>query len=74
RRFLDSDPAPSLDLRVPYTGGLTYLRATGLSLRYALASIAAHHWSHVGEIETLRSLRGHHRPEVGRGAWGRDLI
>jgi hypothetical protein len=73
RAFLDAEPAPSLDLRVPYTGGIPYLRATGLSLRHALVSIAAHHWMHVGEITTLRSLRGHY-VEASRGEWGRAFV
>ena len=72
RRFLDADPP--LDLRVPYTGAIAYLRTAGLSLRYALTSIAAHHWMHAGEIETVRSLRGNPRPDSGRGDWGRDFV
>ena len=74
RRFLDAEPPPDLDLRVPYDGAIPFLRTTGLSLRHALASVAAHHWMHAGEIETLRSLRGHPRPNAGRGDWGRDFL
>jgi hypothetical protein len=74
RRFLDAEPGPDLGLRVPYDGGVAYLRTTGLSLRYALLSIAAHHFIHGGEIETLRSLRRHPRHETGRGEWGRDFV
>jgi hypothetical protein len=74
RRFLDAEPAPALDLRVPYDGGVVFLRATGLSLRHALMSIAAHHFLHVGEIGTLRSLRGYPHPDTGRGDWGRDFL
>jgi hypothetical protein len=74
RRFLDAEPAPPLELRVPYDGAIPFLRATGLSLRYALISIAAHHFMHVGEIETLRSLRGCPRPESPRGEWGHDFV
>jgi hypothetical protein len=74
RRFLDAEPAPALDRRVPYDGAIVFLRATGLSLRHALMSIAAHHFMHVGEIGTLRSLRGWTLPEeAGRGDWGRDF-
>jgi hypothetical protein len=72
-RYLDAEPAPALDRRVRYDGAVAFLRATGLSLRYALISIAAHHFAHVGEIETLRSLRGYPRPEGPGGGWGRDF-
>ena len=70
RRYLDADPPPSLDLRVPYDGNVRYLRETGLTLRHALMAIAAHHFLHAGEIATLRSLRGHVIPEGGID-WGR---
>jgi hypothetical protein len=73
RRYLDAEPAPALDTRVPYDGAVPYLRTVGLSLRHALAAIAAHHWTHAGEIETLRSLRGHERQAAPRGEWGRDF-
>ena len=74
RRFLDAEPGPDLDLRVPYDGGVAHLRTTGLSLRHALMAIAAHHFLHVGEIETLRSLRGLRRHDTSRGEWGRDFV
>jgi hypothetical protein len=73
RRFLDAEPAPPLDLRVPYDGAIVFLREHGLSLRHALMSIAAHHFTHVGEIATLRSQRGHNLP-AGRGDWGRAFV
>jgi hypothetical protein len=57
---------------VPYDGGIAYLRATGLPLRFALMSIAAHHFQHVGEIVTVRSRLGH--VHVGVPDWGRALI
>jgi hypothetical protein len=74
RRYLEADPAPGVDLRVPYTGNIPFLRERGLSLRNALISIAAHHWMHAGEIETLRSLRGIPRPADARGEWGRAFV
>ena len=72
RRFLDSEPGPDLDRVIPYDGAIGYLHATGLPLRFALMSIAAHHFQHVGEIVTIRSRLGH----VLDGApdWGRALI
>lgn len=72
RRFLDSEPAPDLDCVIPYDGAITYLHSTGLPLRYALMSIAAHHFQHVGEIVTIRSRLGH--ALVGVQDWGRALI
>jgi hypothetical protein len=74
RRFLDREPAPELELRVPYDGAIVSLRATGLTLRYALVSIAAHHWIHAGEIGTLRSQRRHATPAIERGGWGRAFL
>jgi hypothetical protein len=59
---------------VPYTGGVVFLRETGLTLRHALVSIAAHHWIHAGEIETLRSTRGTRPLGGGRGDWGRAFV
>ena len=48
--------------RIAYTGSIEALRATGISPRYALMRIAAHHYFHIGEIVTARSALGH---EVG---------
>jgi hypothetical protein len=44
---------------VPYDGSLLALWATGLSLRYTLARIAAHHYVHIGEIAAKRDALGH---------------
>jgi hypothetical protein len=71
RRWLATNPP--LEPRVPYTGGIAFVREHGLSLRYALMSIAAHTWQHAGEIATLRSLRGNPVDET-RGDWGRSFI
>ena len=72
RKFLDSDSAPDLDRAIAYDGSIQDLRATGLTLRYALMRIAAHNLVHVGEIVTLRSQRGHIVGEFPD--WGRDLV
>ena len=71
RRFLDADPAPDLDRMIAYDGSLEDLRPIGLSLRYALMRISAHHFVHVGEIVTIRSQLGHAVGEFPD--WGRDL-
>src|SRR5439155_17396772 len=54
KRFLDSKPEPDLDRTIPYDGAIDYLHPIGLSLRYALMRVAAHHFVHVGEIVTIR--------------------
>ena len=45
--------------RFEYNGSIEALRATGISPRYALMRIAAHHYFHIGEIATARSALGH---------------
>ena len=70
RRFLE-DGTLDLDRVVPYDGSISYLRPVGLSLRYALMRIAAHHFVHVGEIATIRSRLGH---SVDFPEWGRILV
>jgi DinB superfamily len=72
RRFLDADPAPDLDRMIPYDGSIEDLRPVGLSLRYAIMRISAHHFVHVGEIVTIRSRLGHNVGEFPD--WGRDLV
>jgi hypothetical protein len=49
----------ALDHRVPYDGSFAPVRQTGLSLRYALLRISAHHYFHIGEIATKRARLGH---------------
>ena len=72
REFLDADPTPDLDRVIPYDGSIEALRPVGLTLRYALMRISAHHFVHVGEIVTIRSRLGH---TVGDFPdWGRDLV
>ena len=72
RKFLDAEPAPDLDRVIQYDGSIEDLRAVGLTLRYALMRISAHHFVHVGEIVTIRSQLGH---DVGDFPdWGSDLV
>ena len=71
RRFLDSQEA-DLDHVIPYDGSIAFLRPVGLSLRYALMRIAAHHFIHVGEIVAVRSRLGHVIQDVPD--WGRTLV
>ncbi len=68
RMLLDEVTDADLERVVPYTGSIAYLRPTGLQLRYALMRTAAHHFEHIGEIRTLRSLMGHRVSEAD--VWG----
>jgi hypothetical protein len=72
KRFLDAEPGPDLERMMPYDGGITYLHATGLPLRFALMSIDAHHFQHVAEIVTIRSRLGHLLTDAPE--WGRALL
>jgi hypothetical protein len=58
RTYLDSVAEEDLGLSVPYEGSLSHLRKTGLSLRYAILRVCAHHYFHIGEIAAKRSLLG----------------
>jgi hypothetical protein len=58
RRYLEGLNEGDLDLAVPYDGSLSPLRESGLSLRYALLRICAHHYFHIGEIATKRGALG----------------
>jgi hypothetical protein len=57
-RYLEGLSESELDLVIPYDGSLPYLHESGLSLRYALLRICAHHYFHIGEIATKRSALG----------------
>ena len=70
-RFFDTQE-PDLDRKIPYDGSIKYLRPVGLSLRYAIMRIAAHHFVHVGEIVTIRSGKDHVMEDFPE--WGRTLV
>lgn len=72
RRLLDAEPPPDLDRRIVYSGSIPALRSGGLTLRYALMRISAHHFMHAGEIETIRARLGHKVRESPD--WGLSLI
>jgi hypothetical protein len=59
RTYLQDLNDNDLDRNVPYDGSLAQLRDSGLSLRYALLRIAAHHYFHIGEIAAKRDRLGH---------------
>lgn len=58
RRYLEGLNESDLELVIPYDGSLSHLRESGLSLRYALLRICAHHYFHIGEIATKRGALG----------------
>ena len=72
RRFLDTKQDSDLGDVIPYTGSIAFLRPIGLPLGYALMRIAAHHFMHAGEIETIRSRLGHKVDDFPD--WGRALV
>ena len=72
REYLETLRPEDTDRVVPYTGGIDYLRPTGLKLSYALMRTATHHAQHTGEILTVRSLLGHRTEDSRR--WGEALM
>ena len=59
RPYLESIGEEQLEQRLPYTGSIESLRASGFSPRYAMMRIAAHHYFHAGEIVAARGTLGH---------------
>lgn len=59
RKYLRNLTESDLDLVIPYSGSLEGLREHGLSLRYALMRIAAHHYFHIGVIACQRDRLGY---------------
>jgi hypothetical protein len=59
RLYLQDCSDTDLDLTIPYDGSITSLRQRGISLRYAIMRNTAHHFVHIGEIETKRNRLGH---------------
>ena len=72
RGYLDRMGADDLERVVPYTGGIEYLRPTGLKLSYALFRTATHHFEHTGEVLTIRSLLRHEVEDTW--VWGEKLL
>ena len=71
-RFLDSKTDSDLDHVIPYDGSIVFLRPVGMSLRYAVMRITAHHFQHAGEVVTVRSRLGHEIDDFPD--WGRALV
>lgn len=72
RGYCDSLVRADLARTVSYDGSVSYLRSTGLNLEYALLRIAAHHYVHIGEMTTIRSLLG--APIDDNRDWGQRFL
>ena len=59
RHYLDALTEEALDVTHAYTGSMEPLRETGITPRYALMHIVAHHYVHIGEIASARTALGH---------------
>jgi DinB superfamily len=57
RGHLETLAEPDLHQTRPYQGRMPHLQGTSITLGYALARVAAHHYFHLGEIATVRSRR-----------------
>lgn len=57
RHYLNASPA--MDSLVPYSGSIELLRESGITLRYTILRMSAHHYFHIGEISTKRDRLGH---------------
>lgn len=59
RPYLESVTTADLDRIHAYEGSIAPLRETGLTLRYAISRVIAHHFFHLGEVATKRGRLGH---------------
>lgn len=59
RPYLESATRADLDRVHPYEGSIARLRETGITLRYAVSRVIAHHYFHLGEVATKRERLGH---------------
>lgn len=59
RPYLQSATAADLDVVHPYEGSIARVRETGLTLRYAVSRVIAHHYFHLGEVASKRDRLGH---------------
>ncbi len=56
RNYLDA--SPTKDLLVPYSGSIEPLWESGITLRYTILRMSAHHYFHIGEISAKRDRLG----------------
>lgn len=70
--FLATLTEADLARTVPYDGSIASLRPVGINLEYAVLRVAAHHFTHVGEIAAIRSAMGLPLPD--NREWGRMFL
>jgi hypothetical protein len=59
RPYLESATSGDLDRVYSYEGSIARLRETGLTLRFAVSRVIAHHYFHLGEVASKRERLGH---------------
>ena len=57
--YLESVTTADLDRVHSYAGSIAPLRDSGLTLRYAIGRVVAHHYFHLGEVASKRDRLGH---------------
>ncbi|MEX0781341.1 MAG: DinB family protein [Dehalococcoidia bacterium] len=72
RDFVATLTDVDLGRTVPYDGSIAGLRPTGINLEYALLRVAAHHFTHAGEIAAIRFAMGLAPPD--NREWGRLFL
>jgi hypothetical protein len=70
--YLASLTDADLSRTVEYDGSIASLRPTGINLEYALLRVAAHHFTHVGEIAAIRTAMG--LPPLDNREWGQLFL
>ena len=70
--FLATLTDADLARTVPYDGSIASLRSVGINFEYALLRVAAHHFTHVGEIAAIRTAMGLPLPD--NREWGRMFL
>jgi len=48
-----------IEITTPYEGRFEGLQGKGISIRYYLSRVVAHHYFHIGEIASKRDMMGH---------------
>jgi len=59
RAFIQGMSDVDLELSKPYQGSFKELEGRDISLRYYLSRVIAHHYFHIGEIASKRTMLGH---------------
>ena len=59
RAFIQGMSDVDLELSKPYQGSFKELEGRDISLRYYLSRVITHHYFHIGEIASKRTMLGH---------------